>query len=109
MFEAQPVADAAVYLLRFILHNWPDAYCVQILSRLRAVAQPNTRLIVMDQILDYLSRSEATTDLDVPGVSKPMAPPPLLPYPDAVAGYGYGMDMLVRASSSRVNLHINIK
>lgn len=65
------------------------------LERLRAAAGPDTKLVVMDQILEYLSRDPESQDLDIPGTSRSTAPKPLLPYPDAVSGYVYFMDVLV--------------
>ncbi|KAJ6607792.1 O-methyltransferase [Mycena sp. CBHHK59/15] len=41
-FGAQPVTNAAVFLLRYIMHNWPDVRVIQILQRLRDAAQPST-------------------------------------------------------------------
>lgn len=78
------------------MHNWPDAYCVKILTQLRAVAQPTTKLIVLEQIIDYLSRETTSVEAETPGAARPMAEEPLLPYPDAIAGYAYSLDILVR-------------
>jgi hypothetical protein len=30
MFTEQPVKGADVYLFRYVLHNWPDEYCIKI-------------------------------------------------------------------------------
>lgn len=45
--------------------------------------------------MDYLSRDSGPAE-DIPGAAKPIAPLPLLPYPAAVAGHVYGLDVLVR-------------
>ena len=50
-FEPQPVKVAAVYLLRMILHDWPDHECVRILAQLSSSMQPGARIIIMDMIL----------------------------------------------------------
>lgn len=34
MFTKQPVQEADVYLLRYVLHDWRDRYCVEILRNL---------------------------------------------------------------------------
>ncbi|KAJ3553408.1 hypothetical protein NM688_g3629 [Phlebia brevispora] len=94
-FEPQPVTNAAVFMVRYILHNWPDTYAVTILKQLRAAAQPDTTLVVLDQILDYMSRDGDTGEADIPGAKRPVAPEPLCPYPDAVSGYGYLVDLLM--------------
>ncbi|KAF7349726.1 S-adenosyl-L-methionine-dependent methyltransferase [Mycena sanguinolenta] len=39
----QPVANAAVFMLRHIVHNWSDERVVKILRHLRDAAQPTTQ------------------------------------------------------------------
>ena len=49
-FTEQPVkADA--YLLRWILHNYPNEYCVKILRQLVPALEDGARIIVMDNIV----------------------------------------------------------
>lgn len=49
-FMDQPtVAD--VYLLRAILHNWPDEYCVEILRRLVPALKNGARIVINDSIV----------------------------------------------------------
>ncbi|KAH9925251.1 S-adenosyl-L-methionine-dependent methyltransferase [Fomitopsis serialis] len=50
-FTEQPVQGAAAYFLRSVLHDWPDDDCVQILSRLRDVMSPESRILVADMIV----------------------------------------------------------
>ncbi|KAI0049517.1 S-adenosyl-L-methionine-dependent methyltransferase, partial [Auriscalpium vulgare] len=76
-FDPQPVKEADVYFIRMILHDWPDDYCVQILRHLREVAKPETRLIVIDQIMSYACEEEAAKE--IPGALLPTPPAPLLP------------------------------
>ncbi|MFG7944173.1 methyltransferase [Streptomyces cacaoi] len=40
-----------VYLLKNVLHDWPDEDCVRILGVLRAAVEPGTRLFVVDAVL----------------------------------------------------------
>ena len=94
-FEAQPVKDASVFVARYITHNWSDKYARQVLQRLRAAARPDTTLVVIDDIQDYLCRGGAPGAVGVPGVEKPMAPEPLLPYVETL--HLYSMDMEVSA------------
>ncbi|TFY69031.1 hypothetical protein EVG20_g3321 [Dentipellis fragilis] len=72
MNEDQPVKHADVFV-RGILHDWADQYCVKILRSLRAAA-PNTRLLVVDQLVSYACKDEDAND--IPGVAPPA---PLLP------------------------------
>ncbi|WP_437818218.1 methyltransferase [Sorangium sp. So ce1078] len=49
MFKQVPAADA--YLLKHVLHDWNDAECVQILSRIRGAANDGARLFVAEFIV----------------------------------------------------------
>lgn len=95
MFEAQPVENASVFLMRYITHNWSDKYNVKFLSRLRDAATPTTKLLLLDHIQDYLCRHADVVD-NIPGAEKPSEPAPLLPYPDSVTGFTYLVDLHVR-------------
>ena len=51
-FEPQPIKDADIYLLRMIIHDWPDAEALKILSHLRdALKKPGARILIMDTVL----------------------------------------------------------
>ncbi|KAJ7621005.1 O-methyltransferase [Roridomyces roridus] len=57
-FEAQPQPQAipssdapAVFLLRVVLHDWPDAFAQRILLRLREAAGPTTKLLIAEWVL----------------------------------------------------------
>jgi O-methyltransferase domain/Dimerisation domain len=52
-FEAVPPAD--LYLLKFVLHDWPDAKCVEILSRCRDSMLPGGRVAIIEFLLGDLS------------------------------------------------------
>ena len=48
----QPVRGADVYLLRMILHDWPDAEAVEILRKtIAAMDNESSRLLIMDTVL----------------------------------------------------------
>jgi len=48
-FESVPTADA--YVLKAILHDWPDEDCLRILGAIRAAAAPSARLLVVERVL----------------------------------------------------------
>ena len=50
MFTEQPVS-ADVYMFRFVFHDWPDKYVVNILRRLIPALKPGARIIISDSIL----------------------------------------------------------
>ncbi|RGP66070.1 6-hydroxytryprostatin b o-methyltransferase [Fusarium sporotrichioides] len=51
-FEPQPTKDASVYMLRMIIHDWPDAEAKTILSNLvPALEAAKATLLVMDTVL----------------------------------------------------------
>lgn len=49
-FEAVP-EGGDLYLLKFILHDWTDQQCVQILKNIRSAIRPDGRLAVMEIVL----------------------------------------------------------
>ncbi|KAH8683687.1 O-methyltransferase-domain-containing protein [Ilyonectria robusta] len=50
-FTPQPVRGADIYLLRTILHDWPDTDAVKILRRIVEAMGPSSRLLIMDVVL----------------------------------------------------------
>lgn len=63
MFESVPSADA--YLLKAILHDWPDADCVRILSTVRDAAPADGRLFVRERLVSEPDPDPATIDMDI--------------------------------------------
>ncbi|KAI0409179.1 S-adenosyl-L-methionine-dependent methyltransferase [Xylaria palmicola] len=51
-FDTNPVKDADVYWLRYILHDWSDDYCVQILSSIKPAMGPRSRILICDQVMN---------------------------------------------------------
>lgn len=62
-FEAVPVAD--LYLLKFILHDWSDAKCVEILSRCREAMLPGGRIAIVEFLLDDLGGHGVMALMDI--------------------------------------------
>jgi SAM-dependent methyltransferase len=50
-FFASVPARADTYLLKTILHDWPDDRALQILSAVRAACRPDSRLVVLEALL----------------------------------------------------------
>lgn len=50
-FTEQPVKDADVYFFRWILHNWPDKYVIQILRNLIPAFKRGSRVLVSESCL----------------------------------------------------------
>lgn len=50
-FGPQPVKGASIYLLRHILHDWPDNEAVQILGNIMPALGPESRILVSDIVL----------------------------------------------------------
>ncbi|KAI0032886.1 S-adenosyl-L-methionine-dependent methyltransferase [Vararia minispora EC-137] len=51
--DGRPVQGAAVYFLRNVLHDWPDAAAARILSILRGASAPESKLVIFDAIMPY--------------------------------------------------------
>jgi len=75
-FTPQPVKNAAVFFLRYILHDWPTEKAKLILKALRLSATPDTRLILLENIVPY---AVAVLEQNTPGDKAPVPPAPLLP------------------------------
>jgi hypothetical protein len=50
-FQPQPIKAASVYLLRWILHDWPDKDCVKILKALVPALKHGSRLVICEAIM----------------------------------------------------------
>ncbi|KAJ5476098.1 hypothetical protein N7475_001827 [Penicillium sp. IBT 31633x] len=51
-FNTNPVIGADVYWLRYILHDWSDDYCIQILAGIKAAMKSNSRILICDQVMN---------------------------------------------------------
>ncbi|KAJ6603387.1 O-methyltransferase, partial [Mycena vulgaris] len=94
LFTAQPVKNAAVFLLRYIIHDWDDAKSISILNNLRNAAAKTTKLVVLEKIVPVAS-SGGEASHGIPGEDRPRAPHPLLGNwgPATAETYMYDMTM----------------
>ena len=82
------------------MHDWPDNECLTILRHLRAAASPDSKLVIIDQILTYACRSDSS---QAPGgVSKSDVPAPLLANWGAANMLAYAFDVMVRSYTGHV-------
>ncbi|KAK5988368.1 O-methyltransferase aurJ [Cladobotryum mycophilum] len=61
-FDAQPVSGANVYMLRMIIHDWPDVEAIKIFSNLIPALGPNSKIIIMDTVLPNPGQIPATKE-----------------------------------------------
>ncbi|VDB92390.1 unnamed protein product [Peniophora sp. CBMAI 1063] len=94
-FSPQPVKDADFFLIRMILHDYPDQDCLKILRSLRAAAKPSTQLIVVDNIMAYACEEPAANE--IPGAVVTPLPAPLLPNLGEANSAAYLMDVQMMA------------
>ncbi|KAL8869656.1 MAG: hypothetical protein Q9174_004105 [Haloplaca sp. 1 TL-2023] len=65
-FTPQPVRGARAYLMRQVLHDWPDAECQTILQHLAAAMQPNySKLLINEFIVPAVGASDFITAVDL--------------------------------------------
>lgn len=81
-------------MLRMILHDWSDEYCVKILRRLRAAAGPSTQLVIMDNIITYPCGDPEEVN-HIPGAKISYPPAPLLANYGVAGGFSHLLDMQV--------------
>lgn len=61
-FTPQPVKDADVFLMRQIMHDWPDEDAVRILKELAKVMKADSRIVIMDMVLPTPGTSSLTLE-----------------------------------------------
>ncbi|KAI0954308.1 hypothetical protein AcV7_007575 [Taiwanofungus camphoratus] len=109
---AEGTEAPAVFFLRVIAHDWPDAYVTRILLPLRRAAGPNTKLLLAEYVLPLACMDEdvdAESDTDgeiswirrrepLPGTVRTLAPEgsPLLPNLGRANANAYWLDLTVR-------------
>jgi len=94
-FSEQPrEGDGYSFCLKWVLHNWPDAGCVNILSKLAKAAGPQSRIFVIDNLVTPCTlRSTAESDIaesldSLKGAKtyEPITAPPYVPMNFGQAG-----------------------
>jgi hypothetical protein len=63
-FESIP-SGADAYLLKHILHDWSDEDCLRILKNIYAVAEPGTKLLVVEAVIGARNEHEFAKILDI--------------------------------------------
>ncbi|PPQ91161.1 hypothetical protein CVT25_002910, partial [Psilocybe cyanescens] len=101
-FTPQPIHNAAVFLLRVVLHDWPDVFARKILLRLREAAMPVTKLVIADFVLplacpddDMGDGGDGVLD-DIEGARTSPAPAPLLANLGKASANVYWMDLTMQ-------------
>ena len=91
LFQEQPSLPATpdVFLLRQIVHDWPDKYAINILSHLRKVARQDTKLLIVDCVVDY------ACDSPLNSIPSSALPAPLLPNLGGANRLTYSVDVVV--------------
>ncbi|KAI0789377.1 S-adenosyl-L-methionine-dependent methyltransferase [Abortiporus biennis] len=85
-FTEQPVKNAEVYNLRYIMHDWSDEECIRILSSLRPALGPNSRILICDQVMNKTYQPNTDSgSFNAEGSNVPHGT--LAPYP-LLANYG---------------------
>ncbi|KIM86573.1 hypothetical protein PILCRDRAFT_815806 [Piloderma croceum F 1598] len=120
-FNPQPVLDASIFLLRVVLHDWPDSFARKILLRLREAAViPSasslstsdgdvgglaggraTTLIIADHVLPLACVDDFEVDGEesvVEGAERMLASPPLLANLGKASANAYNMDMTMQVT-----------
>jgi hypothetical protein len=110
----------AVYLLRVVLHDWPDECARRILINLRVASNPETRLVIAEHVLPLACVDEDVLDhvdteacegnnteewtlnsvlSNVEGAERTLVPPPLLSNLGKASATAYWMDLIVSGTS----------
>jgi hypothetical protein len=119
----------AVYVLRVVLHDWPDECARRILINLRVASNPETRLVIAEHVLplacideDVLGHTNTeacegngTEDwtlnsvlANVEGAERTLVFPPLLPNLGKASATAYWMDLIVSITSHTIIRRISL-
>ncbi|PPQ95287.1 hypothetical protein CVT26_014861 [Gymnopilus dilepis] len=109
-FKPQQKRDVSVFLLKQILHDWSDEYCVKILKNLRSAASSGTKLVILESIMPFACHDPSADQAQgIPGAVPREAPAPLLANFGAVNEMGYNADIdmfLLFNSQERTATHL---
>ncbi|KAH7874996.1 S-adenosyl-L-methionine-dependent methyltransferase [Lentinula edodes] len=107
-FTPQSQKNAAVFMIKQILHDWSDEYCVKILLNLRQAATPSTVLLILESIMPYACHDPAGDEENsIIGAVPNEAPAPLLANYGAMNEMGYlsDIDMCLLFNSQERTIH----
>ncbi|KAJ6608071.1 S-adenosyl-L-methionine-dependent methyltransferase [Mycena sp. CBHHK59/15] len=108
-FTPQPQTNASVFLLKQIMHDWSDEYCVKILTQLWDAATPATVLLLLDSIMPLACHDPSGEGPHaIPGAVPKEARAPLLANYGAANDMGYNADFdmfLLFNSQERTAIH----
>ncbi|KAG1730958.1 S-adenosyl-L-methionine-dependent methyltransferase, partial [Suillus paluster] len=91
-----PTPYPAVYILRVVLHDWPDARARHVLLNLRLASSPETRLIIADHVLPLACKWTLDSVLaHLEGAHGTLAPAPLLPNLGKASATPFSMDIMM--------------
>lgn len=65
IFQPQPVKGADVYVLRRVLHNWPDIECQKILGHIRDAMESNSILLIHERIFPEIGGEISSADVSL--------------------------------------------
>ena len=63
LFTEVPRAD--IYILKLILHDWPEEQCLTILRNIRRSMAPESRLFIVEELLDDTTPAAIAAYLDL--------------------------------------------
>ncbi|KAG2127306.1 S-adenosyl-L-methionine-dependent methyltransferase, partial [Suillus bovinus] len=84
-----------VYILRVVLHDWPDARARHVLLNLRLASSPETRLIIADHVLPLACWTLDSVLAHLEGAHGTLAPAPLLPNLGKASATPFSMDIVM--------------
>ncbi|KAJ3519830.1 hypothetical protein NM688_g9245 [Phlebia brevispora] len=84
-----------VFFMRTILHDWSDPFARKILLNLRHASKPDTKLLIIDTLIEYACPNDGTESTQIPGYEPPKAPTPLLPNMGYSSVASYDLDMIM--------------
>ena len=61
-FKQQPIKEAAVYVLRWVLHDWSDTYAVKILQALIPALAESSKVLICEAVLPEPSKVSKLRD-----------------------------------------------
>lgn len=98
--------NAAVFLLRVVLHDWPDDFARRILLHLREAATPDTKLVIADFILPLACPDDIGSSGELEGIEgaeSMLSPSPLLPNLGKASVNVYYMDLTVSSALALID------